>query len=74
MTYASKTLASGGPILRSPPGRALFKQQILRQIVNPDDTLLNAVSFKAFGLFPGNALQDAFLQKLSPDTYKVGGI
>ena len=50
VTYASTPLASGGPILRSPPGRAIFQQQQLRQIVNPNNTLLNADSFKAFGV------------------------
>lgn len=71
VTYASVPVAAGGPILRSPPGRLVFAEQQLRQILSPDDTLLNAVAFKAFGLFPGNASQDARLEKLSASSFKL---
>ena len=71
VTYASLPIAAGGPILRSPPGTLVFAEQQLRQILSPDDTLLNAVAFKAFGLFPGSASQDARLEKLSASSFKV---
>ena len=72
VTYASKPQASGGPVLRSIPGRALFASQQLRQTLTPADNLVNSVSFKALGLFPGNAIQDAVIKTLSGSRYKVG--
>lgn len=71
VTYSSNPRAAGGPILRSPPGQIIFSNQQLRQTLNPPETLINSVSFKCLGLFPGNAKQPAVIQPLTGNTYKI---
>ncbi|KAA6417469.1 MAG: hypothetical protein FRX49_12548 [Trebouxia sp. A1-2] len=71
VTYASKPQAAGGPFLRSAPGKIIFGSQKLRQTLIPTDSLVNSVSFRAFGIFPGNAIQDAVIKTLSGTKYKL---
>ena len=71
VTYASKPQAAGGPFLRSAPGKLIFSSQKLRQTLIPTNSLVNSVSFKALGIVPGNAIQDAVIEMLSGTKYKV---
>jgi hypothetical protein len=71
VTYASKPQAAGGPVLRSAPGKLIFGSQKLRQTLIPTESLVNSVSFRALGIFPGNAIQDAVIEMLSGTKYKV---
>lgn len=71
VTYASKPQAAGGPFLRSTPGKLIFSSQKLRQTLIPTNSLVNSVSFKALGIVPGNAIQDAVIEMLSGTKYKL---
>ncbi|DBA81650.1 TPA: hypothetical protein ACH3X1_007403 [Trebouxia sp. C0004] len=71
VTYASRPQAAGGPFLRSAPGKFIFSNQKLRQTLIPTDNLVNSVSFRALGIFPGNAIQDAVIETLSGTMYKL---
>jgi hypothetical protein len=69
--YCTNPNAPGGPLLRSGPGQALARDQKLRQTLVEPDTLINSVEFKSFGLLPGKAQQEAQLQILDGNRYKV---
>ena len=71
VTYSSVPKAAGGPVLRSPAGQLLFTNQQLRQTLQQPETLVNSVSFKSLGLFPGTAEQSATIETLSGSMYKV---
>ncbi|KAK9816560.1 hypothetical protein WJX72_001979 [[Myrmecia] bisecta] len=71
VAYCSNPNAPGGPVLRSGPGRALLTNQRLTQTLTAPNSLLNSVSFKTAGLFPGTANQEGTVKIVDGNRYRV---